>query len=795
MTAPIRILHLEDSPRDADLLMAILDEEGLAIKATRVETRGDFEQALREKEYDLIISDFSLPAFDGLSALTLAREIRPETPFLFVSGTMGEETAVESLKNGATDFLIKDRLHRLAAAVQRAVGDAQATRERKRIEEKLRERDELFRQITENVDDLIAVLDLNGVRLFNSPSYRKLFGDVEALSGTNSFLEIHPADRERVERVFRQTVATGIGQRTQFRFLLKDGTIRYIESQGSAIRDKDGKVTYIVVVSRDVTDRNRADEQIREQAALLDKAQDAICLNDMDQRILYWNKSAENLYGWTAEEALGRDANQLLFRGTPNRPLQAMKALIARGEWQGELAQVTKTGKKIVVQSRWTLMRDQQDRPKSILLINTDVTEKKLIEQQFLRTQRLESIGALAGGVAHDLNNLLCPILMATELLEDEVGSESGEKILHLVRGNAERGCAMVRQILTFARGASGEHAIVDLKMVILEMVQMAKNTFPRSIQLETEVSSDHTLVMGDSTQLHQILLNLCVNARDAMPEGGHLTIQAVPIFLKEYSSPMLDQPVTGQFVRLTVRDTGAGIPPEVLGRIFEPFFTTKESGKGTGLGLSTVLGIVKNHHGFLEVTSQVGIGSAFEVYLPAVSRGVPVLDSREDTVLPMGQGELILLIDDEVAVLEMTKETLETFNYRVLTAKDGSEALRVFGERRAQIKVVVADLTLPSNDGPATVQALRAMDPAVKIVCARPAEGELGASTLESCGAQGILVKPYTPEDLLRMLQTVIGPRDTEMLHVRLARSAETSANGFSSPSPAAGKETETLV
>ena len=776
MEEPLRLLHLEDNPADAELIRSMLESEGMPLDITCVQTRKDFENALRDDGFDLILSDFSVPSFDGLSALAIARELRPNIPFLFVSGTIGEETAVESLKQGATDFVIKNRLFRLVPAVRRALRDAESRRERRGIEERLRERDELFRQITENVDDLIAVLDLNGIRLFNSPSYGKLFGDIDALAGTNSFANIHPADRERVEKIFRQTVATGIGQRTQFRFLLQDGAVRFIESQGSVIRDKQGQITKVVVVSRDVTERYRAEEQIREQAALLDKAQDAICVHDMEQRILYWNKSAQLLYGWASHEVIGKDAVGLLFRGNLNSPLEATKALIARGEWQGELKQKTRDGRKIVVQSRWTLMRDQHDRPKSILMINTDITERKVIEQQFLRTQRMETIGALAGGIAHDLNNLLGPIMMATELLQDETPDPEGRKMLQLVRNNAQRGCEMVKQILSFARGVSSDHQPLEARSLIEEMIHLTKNTFPRAIQIEAEVPPGLPLIIGDTTQLHQVLLNLCVNARDAMPEGGNLGIKASQVVLRNRTISSLDHPISGRFVVISVRDTGVGIPPELVKKIFEPFFTTKEMGKGSGLGLSTVAGIVKNHHGFMDVSSEVGKGSTFSLYLPALLVAKPFAVAPEQLPQVMGAGELILLVDDEVAVLEITKETLETFNYRVLTAKDGPEAIRVFQARREEIKAVVIDMMTPPMDGPAAIRAMRQSDPKVKIICASATGQEATCAEFET---QAFLKKPFTADELLSLLRTVIGPAGTELV-------ASQTANAGGPVSPA---------
>src|SRR5438477_4418737 len=601
----LHILHLEDNSTDAELIQLALQKAGIGCDIKRVETRSEFQASLEHRQFDLIISDFTLPAFDGMSALEIARQKCPEVPFIFVSGTIGEDLAVDSLKQGATDYVLKDRLSRLVTSVQRAIREKEQRAERQRMGEELRLRNELFRQISENVDDLIVVLDGEGRRVYSSRSYLRLVGDSRAPSG-DFFAEIHPDDRERIRRAFRQTVAAGLGQRAEYRFLLKDGSIRDIESQISAVRDAEGRVENMVVVSRDVTDRKaaelalvaaetkfrtlveqsivgiyivqegnllyvnpkmgemfgatpekmvfrplldfvtkedhgwaqenirqrleasapgapfllrmrrkdgnviqaevhggrtefngrpaiigtllditerkHAEMKVREQAALLDKARDAIYVRDLEQRITYWNKGAERIYGWKAEEALGTRAAKLLYReDLPQRP-EIWKAVLEKGEWVGQLRHVTRTGKDIVVESRRTLLHDAEGNPAAVLNINTDVTEKRQIESQLLRAQRLENIGVLAGGIAHDLNNVLGPILVVGYLLRDKLPSEESRKMLDTATASAQRGAEMVKQILSFARGVGGEPMLLQVKHLVNEMAKLVKETFPRSI-------------------------------------------------------------------------------------------------------------------------------------------------------------------------------------------------------------------------------------------------------------------------------------------------------------------------
>src|SRR5437667_8878888 len=527
MKSPLRILHLEDDPNDTDLLQAMLEKDGLAAELVRVDTQEEFVAALGQGGFDLIISDYSLPSFDGLAALGLARERRPALPIILFSATIGEEAAIDCLRGGATDYILKQRPERLAAAVRRALCEFEERRRRQQAEETLREREEFFRLISENVTDLIAVLDLEGRRVYNSPSYSSILGDPQKVVGTGSFEEIHPDDREWIRRIFQETIATGVGQRAEFRFLLKDGTVRYVESQGSVMRDKQGKVTNVIVVSRDVTERKQAEEQIREQAALLGKAHDAICVMDLDQRILYWNKGAEFLYGWTAAEAIGQIAGELLFKKDASHLMDAFKSLMAKREWKGELRQMTQAGADLIVESRWTLVFDNDGRPKSILVINTDITEKKKLETQFFRSQRLENIGMLASGIAHDLNNVLSPIMMAVPMLRENVTELADRNMLDMLDRSARRGAELVQQILSFARGVEGEHKLIQLRHLLADLEKMIRETFPKSIQLQKNVYPELWITRGNATQIHQVLLNLCVNARDAMPGGGMLVLRA----------------------------------------------------------------------------------------------------------------------------------------------------------------------------------------------------------------------------------------------------------------------------
>lgn len=513
-----------------------------------------------------------------------------------------------------------------------------------------------------------------------------------------------------------------------------------------------GQVTSDLLVRsiRYAIERKRTEQKMREQAALLDVTTDAIVLQDAEGQIVFWNQGAERLYGWPAETVLSRSVSDVLHQ-RPSQLRAAERILLETGEWQGELQQQTKDGRDITVASRWTSFCHSPQKPPSILMVNTDITEKKLLEAKFLRAQRMESIGTLASGIAHDLNNILSPILGISQLLQMKMMAleERDQQLLEIMVTNAKRGAALVKQVLSFVRGVEGKHTILQIKHLIWEIQQIIQETFPRSIEVCTNVAEDLWVISGDPTQLHQVFMNLCINARDAMPQGGTLKITATNTVVdRSYVQMNLDAKV-GSYITITISDTGVGITPEILDRIFEPFFTTKPIGQGTGLGLSTVLGIVKSHGGFIDVSSTIGQGTQFRLFFPTVNVMETLSNPGSDDI-HLGEQELILVVDDEQAIREVSQAALEAFNYRTLTASDGIEAIALYAEHKHEIHLAIVDMMMPSMDGAATIRILQKINPDIKIIAV---SGLMGSSELPmetTPGIHAFLSKPYTAKELL---------------------------------------------
>jgi PAS domain S-box-containing protein len=608
--------------------------------------------------------------------------------------------------------------------------------------------------------DALWEWELETDRVWWSETFAQLFGYEPREVGENIqfwYEHIHPSDAAAVMESVRAAIEGGSGATWQAEYRLRrgDGSYAWVLDRGFVLHDEAGRAVRMVGGMTDLSERRRFEERLAEQAALLDQASDAIFVRRLSGEVTYWNASAERMFGFSREEVLGRLSRDLLNTDIVAWRL-AQDTLLAEGEWAGEMVQQAKDGGKLTVAARWTLMRDEAGNPTQVLAFNTDITEKKQLEAQFLRAQRLESLGTLAGGIAHDLNNVLAPILMSVTVLRERISDERSLRLLDSLQQTAERGASIVRQVLAFARGMEGSPVLLDPRNVVQDVANIVRETFPRDVRLHTEAPRELWSINADPTQIHQVLVNLCVNARDAMPDGGELTLEAENVMVDAETAAQQLGAKPGPYVVLKVTDTGTGIPEEIRERIFEPFFTTKPQGKGTGLGLATVLAIVEGHHGFLDLYSQPNRGTCFKVYLPAeAEQSAGPSDAAGDS--PRGRGELLLLVDDEAAVLTVAGQTLEAFGYRVVTAANGAEAVARYAERVREFALVITDVMMPVLDGAATIAALRVLNPQCRVIAASGlTEGPAMARAREH-QVEAVLAKPFTANALLRAVRDVL--------------------------------------
>lgn len=512
----------------------------------------------------------------------------------------------------------------------------------------------------------------------------------------------------------------------------------------------------VAVLLRDVTltrEREQRFEQqealVVSQAALLDNARDAIIVRDLDSTIRYWNEAATRIYGWSRDEVLGRRAREVLY-SRPDDFEVAIAHTLADGHWTGELRQISQSGSRIIVESSWTLVRDSEGEPESIFSVNTDITEKRRAEQLALRTERMESLGTLASGIAHDLNNVLTPILMAVQLLKPGESAPERSDLLTSMEAAVKRGADMIRQVLSFATGATGRRDPVDIGALLRELPALTRD-WPETIHLNVDAESDLWGTMGDDTQLLQVLLNLLSNAKDAMPGGGTVTITARNATLADTYSSVSHLAMPGSYVVIEVEDEGIGIPQDSLAKIFEPFYTTKEVGSGTGLGLSTSLAVIRGHGGYMQAYSEPDRGSLFRIHLPAEELPAAAADAIPGAPeLPRGSGQLILVVDDEAAIRQMTRQTLEAYGYTTAVASNGAEAIAYVESAESVVALVLTDMAMPVMDGAATAAYLIEHYPLIPVIAASGLNANGGVARAASLGLHSFIAKPYTTEHLL---------------------------------------------
>ncbi|WP_334164973.1 response regulator [Phenylobacterium sp.] len=789
----IAILLLEDSEIDAELLAAHLAKAELAFSLRRVVNRREFVTALEEGDCEIILADYSLPDFDGLSALNIARALQPDTPFIFVSGVVGEEFATNALKRGATDYVMKRNLTRLATAVDRALEQARERRERREAEQALSRSEMRARLAIEGAELGLWDFDPRTGALDWDERCRVLFGiPADGEVDYPTFLQrMHPTDRERVDAAVRAAItwspeATGTFAE-EFRVAPPGGAERWIATRGQA-QFEEGVCTRIVGIVRDITEERQAQEalrrltgdlerQVAERTAERDRiwrlSRDLFAVADFEGRFVRVNPAWESMLGYAPEALVGSNLG-LLIHPQDVGPARDVIAGLARGEVlerfedrlkhaDGSWRWISWTavpegdafyavGRDITAEKAAAEVLAQRNRE-----LAEQIEERERVEATLRQMQRLEAVGQLTSGVAHDFNNLLTVVLgnitfVERALAKQGVNGPIAERIGHM-RTAAERGAKLTAQMLAFSRRQKLEPKPVDLNETVAGMRDLLQSTMGGSVRLETVLKPDLWPALVDPTQIELIILNLAINARDAMEVGGGLTVETANVTLRQQPTRP-EEPPPGDYVLLSVSDTGPGMTPEVLAKAFEPFFTTKAVGKGSGLGLAQVYGFAKQSGGGVRIDTRVGEGTAVKVYLPraaGAARREPEVKAKAPAASKGAR--TVLVMDDDSAVREITAAMLAELGYRVLEAGSGGAALDILREQ--PVDILLADYAMPGMNGVEAARAAMELRPGTPVLFIT---GYADLKALRDVGEDRIIQKPFRDDELARKVEAAIG-------------------------------------
>ncbi len=764
MTTPLNILIVEDSQNDAELALQELRRAGFDPKWRRVETEQGFLDELPNRP-DIILSDYSMPQFSGLRAAKLLRESGLKIPFILISGTVGEEVAVEAMKFGATDYLLKDRLTRLGQAVGKALEQKHFQEEYLQTQRELLSKTAMLDAMLDNIPAFIYFKDLQSRFVLVSRSWADLFqiSDPEKIKGKadSDFFppkhaQITLEDEQRIIRTGQPMVDK------QELVVYQNGDKSWGLTTKLPWRDATGAIIGTFGISRDITAIKKAEEKLAYERQLLrtsiDLLPDVFYVKDLESRFLMANEALAKSFGKNHYSELIGLSDADFFPPEMASAMRAEEKKIFSGEpvIDHEDDVVFPDGRKYTLLTTKVPFRDSQGRICGLVGIGRDITERKQLEEQLRQTQKMESIGQLAGGVAHDFNNILGVIQMQADLMK--IGCErfpAQAEFADEISAAAQRAAALTRQLLLFSRKETMHQQDLDLNESINNMAKMLRRTLGENIQVQFRFAMQALHVRADAGMMDQVLMNLAVNSRDAMPKGGKLIIETSAAEFDEQAASQSAQMRAGSFVCLGVSDTGCGIPPENLARIFEPFFTTKEVGKGTGLGLATVFGIVQQHQGWINIYSEVGRGTTFRIYLPRLKE---VSGKKAETApaasLPRGQ-ETILLVEDDAFVRNAIRRTLSGLGYHVLEATNGAEALEVWKLNRDKVHLVLTDMVMPGGmTGKDLGERLVKDNPGLKVIYMSGYTAEFAGKDFPLEEGVDFLTKPFSSPKLAQTIR-----------------------------------------
>ncbi|MEO8090126.1 MAG: PAS domain S-box protein [Gemmatimonadales bacterium] len=752
MSQPLRLLVLEHIETDVELCLAELERGGFDVRADVVETKEDFEARIRADTYDVVLADYRLPGWTGMGALAAIREYGVELPLILVTGTLGDELAVECLRLGVADYVVKGNLARLSLVVSRILDEREARQEGARAQDTIR-------RLTLAVDQSpasVIITDTDGRIEYVNRRFVEMTGysAAEALGQSPRLLNSGHTPLEVYQDMW-QALNRGRVWHGELQNRTKDDTLAWHWVTISPVRDPQGRVTHFLATQEDITERKRAQEAQAQSEALyrkvIEASFDGIALTE-EGVVREANRGFAEMFGYNMDEVAGRP----IFDFLADESVDLVRQRITGGvEGTYELVGKKKNGTRILLEA--TARTHNTDGRAGRLTALRDVTEKRQLEDQFRQAQKMEAVGRLAGGVAHDFNNLLTVISSCAELvlMDTPEGDPRQENLLEIRKASQAAG-GLTRQLLAFSRQQVIEPKLVTIEEVVTTAEKMLQRLIGEDIELVAVLNRDPATVKIDPGQLDQVIMNLAVNARDAMPDGGKLTLETSSVELDDAYARTHWPATPGRFAMLTVTDTGTGMTEQTRARIFEPFFTTKEVGKGTGLGLATVYGIVKQSGGFIWVYSELGIGTTFKIYLPRVD-GVPPMSQEASTPESLLGTETVLLTEDAPALRSTARQILERYGYTVIEALSSAAALTLEGSRPGPIDLLLTDVVMPGMSGRELAERFAIKRPGVKVLY-------MSGYTDDAVVRHGVLrpgiaylQKPFTPDALARKVREVL--------------------------------------
>ncbi len=764
MPIPLRVLHVEDSQEDAELLEFDLRRAGYDPYIERVDTPSVMKDRLMEGRWDIVISDYAMPKFDGMEALEVYKSSGLDIPFILMSGVIGEDVAIDAMVRGAHDYVMKDKRTRLIPAIERELREASERKARRDAEEALRQSEEKYRTIFENAIEGIFQSTPDGHYVKVNPALARMFGygsPEEMMTGVTDIghqIYVDPEDRVRFQRLIEEQ---GLVEGFQAEERRRDGDKIWVSVNAHTVRDGSGAILYYEGTMEDITAQKRNEQALKESEeryrTVIEHSNEGIALLK-GNKFIYVNKRFLDIHGYSnPEEIIGKSNSTMLHPDDLqrirdiNRRRKANEPVPESYECRG----IKKDGSLVHLEVSATGVVYQGEPVR--LVFTRDVSERKALEEQFRQSQKLEAIGQLAGGVAHDFNNILTVITGFGSILK--MNMKEGDPSMGYVDqmlASAEKAANLTRSLLAFGRKQIISPKPSDINTIIRRMKSFLSRLIGEDIELKTMLSPGEIVAMVDENQIDQVIMNIAANARDAMPHGGTLLISTRKAKIDNKFIKANGFGEAGSYALISISDTGTGMDEETKEKIFEPFFTTKEVGKGTGLGLSTVYGIVKQHNGHVLVESEPDKGTTFNIYLPLI-RFEETMKTHEPSPDIAGGNETILLVEDEENVRGYIKAVLEHFGYKIVEAVDGADAIKQFGEYKDTIDLCVIDVVMPRMNGKELYDRLSKVKPHLKALFISGYTNDIliqkGVSGIET----DLISKPIKPADLLAKVREVL--------------------------------------